>query len=266
MKSLNRLLRLAWNRIYSDYFMGSRLEEYQKIVQTALDLGFEHMTVSEFSQRVIKQSLPKKVMIHRHDIDTDIRTARKIYQIEQKLGVRSTFYFRLSTLNQKLMSDIKASGGEVGYHFEELAQFCKDNNIKSKEEALSNLPAIRNKFVVNFENIKKKYDIDMTTVAAHGDFVNRKIGLPSTVIVDESVKREVSIFCEAYDVFFMNALDIYISDKPYPQYYHPVNIFDAMKTYDIICFTSHPRQWDTNFLVNTWDNLKRVVEGIRWSM
>ena len=250
----------------NDYFMRSRLSEYETLIVKSKQKGFEHLTVSEWHRGLISDSLPDKVIIHRHDIDTDIRTARKMHKIEQKQGVKSTFYFRLSTLDKCLIREIESSSSEVGYHFEELAQFCKDNGVKEATIANSSIGQIREIFKTNLQGLRERFGCEISSVAAHGDFVNRKLKLPSTILLNEELKQQLNILCEGYDDHLMDSCDIYIRDMQYPLFYSPVNFLQALDQFNIIYFTTHPRQWETNILVNTWDNLKRLIEGIKWAI
>jgi hypothetical protein len=250
----------------NDYFMRSRLAEYDSLIRQSKKKGFAHLTISEWHRAVISDRLPEKVVIHRHDIDTDTRTARKMHEIEQKHGVKATYYFRLSTLDRRLIRDIENSSSEVGYHFEELAQFCKDNKVHDASVAKRSMDQIREIFKINLQALRAQFACEFNSVAAHGDFVNRKLKLPSTLVLNDELKQQLSILCEGYDDHLMSSADIYIRDMQYPVFYSPVNFFEALDKYNVIYFTTHPRQWETNVLVNTWDNLKRLFEGIRWAM
>ena len=69
-------------RIYGDYFMRSRLEEYESIIEMSLENGYKHVTLSEFVNLCKKKISGSKYFIHRHDIDSDIETARAFFQID----------------------------------------------------------------------------------------------------------------------------------------------------------------------------------------
>jgi hypothetical protein len=262
---------LIINRIYSDYLMVSRLGEYKKLLIESLRLGYQHVSLIQYNDILNSGIFNKNVLyfIHRHDIDTDVRTAKKMFSIEKSLGIRSSYYFRLSTLDYCFMKEIDEYGSEASYHFEELSDYCKKYNIKSKEKALSNLDKIRLIFKRNIEVIEKESAIKIRSVAAHGDFVNRQLGVVNNVITDDfSLRNELGIDCEAYDSKLVDSFDLYISDKPHPIYFSPLSPFQALKSLNtkntVICMTTHPRQWETNWVVNTKDNIFRAIEGARW--
>ncbi len=191
---------------------------------------------------------------------------KKFFEIENKYNVKASYYFRLSTLDYKFMKEIHEYGSEASYHFEEIAQYCKDNHIKSKIDALKDIDKIKEIFSDNLRMIENKIvNFKINTVCSHGDFVNRKLDIVNNEITkDLELRKELGLSCETYDKDIFKSFDIYVSDKPYPKYYHPNSIFDYIGNKNVICMLSHPRQWRTNIVVNTLDNIKRVYEGIRW--
>lgn len=250
------------NRIYSDYFMPSRLKEYNEMINQLCINNYEHITFRDY-KKVIDSGLnkDKKYSINRHDIDT----AKEFFKIEKKYGVKASYYFRLSTLDFPFMKELEAYGIEASYHFEETAQYCKDNHIKSKDEVINQMPKIKEQFILNFKMIENKLGYKLSTVCFHGDFVNRKLEIVNNEITkDINLRKELNLSCETYDKDIMNSFDIYVSDRPYPIFYYPKSIFEYIGDKNIICQLSHPRQWRINIIVNTLDNIKRVCEGLKW--
>ena len=113
--------------------------------------------------------------------------------------------------------------------------------------------------------IEKKIGVKLHIVCSHGDFVNRKLNIINHEITkDKLLREELGLICETYDKDIMNSFNIYVSDAPYPIFYTPNSIFDYIGKKNLICMLSHPRQWRTNIVINTLDNIKRVWEGFRW--
>jgi len=254
------------NRIYSDYLMPSRLDEYELIIKTLKEQGYEHITFRDYKNRLDNNTLGNnRYFINRHDIDTDVSTAKEFFRIEKRYEVKATYYFRLSTLDFEFMKEIEAYGSEASYHFEEIARYCKDNHIKSRDEIFKQMESIKQLFIENFQMIEKKLNTKLKTVCSHGDFVNRKLNIVNNEITkDKKLREKLGIVCEAYDKDIMESFDIYVSDKQYPKFYIPKPIFEYIGKENIICMLSHPRQWRTAPIINTLDNLKRVYEGIVW--
>jgi hypothetical protein len=261
-----KILTSIYNRIYHDYLMISRLSEYEKIIKHLTEEGYQHITMKEFCYKLKNSALDnKKYFINRHDIDTDISTAKEFFKIEKKYNAKATYYFRLSTLDIDLMKEISDYGSEVGYHFEEIATFAKKNHIKSKDKLLENLEEIKSLFKINFRNIEKKANLKIETVCSHGDFVNRKLNILNNEITkDKSLREELGIKCEAYDKDLMKGFDIYLSDGGFSLCVKAKDILLMMKKRNIICLLTHPRQWRTNWKVNTLDNIKRMWEEFKW--
>jgi hypothetical protein len=254
-------------RIYADYFAPCRLEEYARLIEKALEAGFEHYTVYELFCAISAKStqLHDKIFVHRHDIDTDTATARLFFEVEKQFGIKSSYYFRLNTLDKRLMSEIQQYGSEVGYHYEEIATYSKRLGLKTKEDVIKNLNKIRDEFEANFIDVENRLGFKLRTVASHGDFANRKLGVLNTLILEDRKLRErLAIECETYDDFIMSFFDVYLSDGPPKKYYLRGSPFDALGAKNRICLLTHPRHWRTNIAVNTVDNLTRFMEELHW--
>jgi hypothetical protein len=253
-------------RIYSDYGMPSRLCMHEKLIRAALDAGFTQTSVREYFDSLRDgHAAGSKVIVHRHDIDTDLRTTRKLFEIEKKYGIKASYYFRLSTLDFGLMREIEAYGSEAGYHYEELASFAKRNKIKDPNLVRDRLPDIRDAFRKNFHWLEQQLGTKIRTVAGHGDFANRRLKLNNTeILADPQLREDCGIECEAYDRDLLDHIDMYIADRPPPQYYWPTSPLNVIGVHQRICLVTHPRQVETNWKENTKDNLFRFYEAVTW--
>jgi hypothetical protein len=254
------------SRFYCDYLMPSQLDSYEGLVRAASVVGYAQISVRLFHDMVSKgESLPDKVIVHRHDIDTDLRTTRKLFEIEKKHGIKSSFYFRLSTLDIKLMREIEAYGSEASYHYEELATYAKKSKIRDATALRDRLPEIRSDFVTNFSRIEERLGRKLRTVAGHGDFANRKLKVNNTeIFADQTLRQRCGIEVETYDRTLMENFDIYITDRPAPQFYYPSSPLEALGRHRRIYLLTHPRQVETNWKANTKENLCRLFEELTW--
>jgi hypothetical protein len=246
--------------------MPSRLGIYDNFVRQALNLGYAQTSVrSYFKFMRGTEYYDKKIIVHRHDIDTDVRTARKLFEVEKKHNIKSSFYFRKATLDFDFMREIEEYGSEASYHYEEVASFAKKNHIKDPSEIRKHFPEIRNEFLANFNLIEGLLGKKLTTVASHGDFANRRLKLINHELLnDQKLRERCGIECESYDQTLLNNFDIYISDRPHPQYYYPISPFDAIGQHKKICLLTHPVQWETNWIESTKSNLVRIYEELNW--
>src|SRR5690242_13420002 len=110
-------------RLYHDFLMPSRLDEYGELLQLLVLNSYVFVTIRDFSLFVSGEAtLPgAHIALLRHDIDSDLKTARAMFALERKFAVRSTYYFRLNTVDVPFMRELEAEGSEVGYHYEEIA-------------------------------------------------------------------------------------------------------------------------------------------------
>ena len=255
-----------FGRLYCDYLMPSQLAAYEAVVREAHQAGYAQTSVRCYADLGRDGgSPPERVLVHRHDIDTDLRTTRKLFDLEKRHGIHSSFYFRLSTLDFHLMREIEEYGSEASYHYEELATYAKENRIKDAATLRGRMPEIRARFRANFSYIEGRLGTKLRTVASHGDFVNRRLKVTNTEILDDAPLRAAcGIVYEAYDRALLDQFDIYISDRPAPQYYYPTAPGDAIHGHRRICLVTHPRQVETNWRANTKDNLFRFYEGMVW--
>jgi hypothetical protein len=258
-------MKSLFNRLYAHYLMPSRLREYEDLLMQARDAGYRQLSVRDFHRTVCRANAePGKVLVQRHDIDSDVRTARKMFALEVRHGVRASYYFRLSTLDFGFMRDIEAAGSEASYHYEEVATFAKQHRLRSADAVRARFPEIRSLFERNYNRIRDQLGVQMTTVASHGDFANRRLKVINQELLDDALRRRCGIACESYDEALLRQFDQYISDKPYPVFYHPQSPFKALGRHERICLLTHPIQWETNWVENTRCNVVRLAEEVAW--
>lgn len=250
-------------RIYSDYLMADRTADYEVLLRAAIGAGYTLMSLRDFI--ALGQGGPQRIMVLRHDIDTDPATARRLFEIERSLGARASYYFRLTTLDTRLMVEIEEFGSEASYHFEEIADFVKLHGIRCPGMLRARMDEVEDQFFINFTDIERRTGIKLRTVASHGDFVNRKLGVINHELLQNAALRQrCGITHEAYDAALMHCFDIYISDRAWPEMYRPCSPLEVLDTHERIYFTSHPVHWRTNWRESSRHNLMRLLESWSW--
>lgn len=258
-------MKTVLRRLYSDYLMPSRLHHYAALLRQAERAGYRQTSVRGWLAALRAGDAGGPVLVHRHDIDTDLRTARALFALEQRHGVRASYYFRLSTLDFGLMREIERHGSEASYHYEELATYAKRTHLKQAAAVRERLAEIRAEFERNFRRVEAGLGSKMLTVASHGDFANRRLGLTNcAVLEDAALRARCGIACECYDPALLASFDLYISDRPAPVYFHPLAPQQALGRYRRICLLTHPAQWRTNWAASSRHNLQRLVQAWRW--
>lgn len=251
-------------RIYDDFFRPSKEGEYEEIIRTAKECGYEFHTMLSFEE-VIKNGVDpnKKYVILRRDIDTaDSAILRKFLETEKKYGARATYYFRWNTIDKKLMRDIEEAGGEASYHFEEIATFCYKHRIRSKEVVISKMEEVRDMFIANIAKFRKDTGMKCLTVASHGDYVNTKFQLQSKELMSDRVREATGIIREAYDHEHFDLLSCRYADQDERDNFTSMAI-DAIKRGEpVLELLTHPRQWNSPVWINLKEEMGRVIRGL----
>ncbi len=245
------------NRIYNDYFMPERISEYEKLLQTFLDNGYKFLMIKDYK----KCNDKNKYIFIRHDIDSDIDIARKMFLVEKKLKIKTTFYFRLETFSKSLVEEILEYGSEVGYHYEELATFVKENKLTSIDDVQKNKPKIQELFLENIRKIEEKYHFKLASIASHGDFINRKLGITNKIIYDEKLRKKLNLI-EAYDVD--DYVDFRTSDTMYPKFFKEDPYLAISKKAKKVLLLIHTRYYGKNPKERFKLDVKRVIDSIKF--
>lgn len=260
----------VWDRIYSDFLHTSRLDTYERLLESALAADYQICSVGGLWRRMVVGGLEpaRRYLLVRHDVDTDPGTAAAMWQINRRLGVETSFFFRLSTLDPGLMAEIGAAGSEASYHYEELATVAKRRRLRSRADAMNHLPEARERFAENLGRLRLLTGLPMTVVASHGDFVNRRLGLPNWVILtDPDLRHALGIDLETYDEALLSNLPSRHADGPHPRHWDPTDPATAIQAGErVISVLVHPRHWRVNRVVNARDDAGRVFEGVRFSL
>jgi hypothetical protein len=265
-----RMLITIRDRLYADFVMPSRLSVYRSLVETALAGGYEILSIEALWQRVRGDGLDpaRRYLALRHDVDTDAGTAAAMWRIDRELGVRSSYYFRLSTIAPALMHDVGSAGGEASYHYEELATIAKRRGIGSAAELEAHLPEARAEFASNLEALRSRTGLPMRVVSAHGDFVNRRLGVANwALLADPGFRSEVDIDAEAYDPEVIGSFTSQFTDVPHPRYWSPADPLERIRDRDRAVFVLvHPRHWQVDRLGNLRDDIGRALEGAQYGL
>ena len=168
----------------------------------------------------------------------------------------------MSTFDKKLIKKINEYGSEVGYHFEEIANFCKENKNISSSFVFDNLAKIKQIFINNVKKFEKETNSKLYSVAAHGDFINRKINVYNSILMDEQVRKDIKVNIEAYDI--EKKLDFRTCDCMYPKFWvdNPINAIKEDKKKVLLLV--HTRWWDKSPLIRFKNDFIRLVESVRY--
>jgi len=262
-------LKKIYRRMVADFLMPSRLAEYRATLGHFVEQGYQFLTVDAYASHIAKGTLwgLGPVAVLRQDVDTDVATARAMWRIEQELGVQASRYFRLSTFDSRLMQEIDAAGGEASYHFEEMATFAKKRRIKSAQQLRHSVDEIVPRFEDNLARMRGETGLAMTTVASHGDFVNRRLGVYNhELLACPEVRQRLGVANEVYDAALAAPVEARYCDRPYHQKWDagdPRSITPSKAR--VVYLLVHPRHWRASPACNLYDDAGRIWEAVRYA-
>jgi hypothetical protein len=122
------------------------LKEYKKLLAELIKSKYKFMTFAEFMEI---RSREGQLVILRHDVDKMPLRSLRTAEMENELGIKGTYYFRVENKEfpSEVIEHIAKFGHEIGYHYETM-DACKGNSEKAWEEFKSNLAILRNVFPV----------------------------------------------------------------------------------------------------------------------
>ncbi len=158
------------------------LKTYSKLLDTLVSKGYRFVRFDDFLKENSKFKIQNsKLIILRHDVDRKPENALRTAQMENELGIKGTYYFRIvpESFDEKLIREIAGLGHEIGYHYEEVDTVyrqvkSKKSKVKSEMQILRHahndneamITLAYEKFKVNLEKIRKI--VAVNTICMHG--------------------------------------------------------------------------------------------------
>jgi len=275
-------------KIWQNYLMPSRLGDLADWFRLSFEHGYRFYSVESYWKATDagRKEPPPGSIVLRHDIDVDLAAARAMFTLEKKLSISSSYYFRLGTVDLPLMRAIAESGGEASYHYEELATEVKARCLRTAEEIQARLPSVRQRFRENLQRMRDMTGLPMDTVAAHGDWANRAIGVANTELLKApDLRTDLGVKVEAYDHELIKFVTARYADAVCPKWWvgkriapardgHLDFLDDAPKTpvdavrqgLPVIYILLHPEQWKSGPQWHFKAQVKRVGEGMAYRL
>jgi hypothetical protein len=255
-------------RLQGDYLQRERLDELRAHLKSAREHGYETMTLSAFCDLVAagRPRADDRILLLRHDIDTDLRRARRMWEIERGLGMVGSYFFRRCTWDVGFMRELSSAGCEVGYHYEELATVIKERGAATATQARALLGAARALLRTTIAELRADSGLPLDVLAAHGDFANRAVGVSNVeLLADLALREEIGVRLEAYDV--EPHVSARSSDGVPPRGWRPGDPMDAIRRGEpVVEVLLHPRSWGGAPLTNARADLRRLGEGCAYGL
>ena len=142
---------------------------YKNLLQSLKGHHYQFQTFREFIEK------PKgKAIILRHDVDKLPENSLIFAQIQHKLGIKGSYFFRIvpQSFDERIIKKIAELGHEIGYHYEDLsltAGSMKNEKLKIKnDDECSRILFERGieSFQKNLETLRKIAPVK--TICMHG--------------------------------------------------------------------------------------------------
>jgi hypothetical protein len=218
--------------------------------------GYDPMPIGEYLAGTIKQE--KKLLV-RHDVDDLPMKALKMAEVENAMGIRSSYFFRdvRSTFKPNIIKQISSLGHEIGLHYESFSRYKGHPDLAINDFRRS---------MSRFRELVK-----VETICAHGDstspFDNRQL-LDYYDLKSEGVKWELSKDIDYSETLYLtdtggswnskfNRRDLVVSEHSSKsestlELIREINHAKLPKT---ILINIHPQRWSDNLL--EWYALKQ---------
>lgn len=263
---LMSLVTVIRSHIIHDYFMPSKIADYEEIVIAAKKAGYTFETIKSFDDLIESGKIhDSKRMIIRRDVDTKAtRIMNGMHEVENKHNARSTCFFRNKIVMPSLIRQIQESGSIASYHYEEVAIYAEKHKLKTKEAVIDAMPEIKEMFAHNLLSFRDKTCLVCDVVASHGDFINVRLGLSNTIILEDMQYRiDLGISREAYDNEQMKYVTCRIADHSTVNF-KEVALEAIRRGEPVIYLLTHPRQWGAAPWANTKENASRLFRGLKY--
>ena len=248
--------------LFIKYLKNDRIKEYDSIIKKALESDYEVISLRDYAEE--KYDKTKNLLVLRHDVDHFSDGTKMMLEVEKKYGVKSSFYFRNSTYEPKLMKEIEVYGSEASLHFEPIADFVKANpQIKNRDDLFRTDFQKRCLTILksNLERYRVLLDIPCVTIASHGEYENSLVQTPNNYLTEDiETYKYLGIKLEAYNKEMIDRVTCYISDVPIEVnggYKYSVAPLEAIANNEqFIMFLSHPNHW----YYSLWKQFKKLIK------
>ncbi|MCD4737360.1 MAG: hypothetical protein K8R53_15050 [Bacteroidales bacterium] len=131
--------------------MDFTVKKYRELLISIVNAGFNFQTFEDYLAN------PKeKTVILRHDVDKKPKNSLLFAQIQSKMSIRGSYYFRIvrQSYDEAIIREIASLGHEIGYHYEEM------DLVRGDIEAAIEL------FRTNLKKLRNFYPVK--TICMHG--------------------------------------------------------------------------------------------------
>lgn len=118
----------------------------------------------------------------RHDVDQHPASALRMARIEEELGIRSTWYFRWRTADDRVIAQLRERGHDVGLHYETLTRVLLRLGEDRPSDIESMIPWCREVLTREIDTFTRRHG-PIVSVCPHGD--SRVPGVSNAVLLKD---------------------------------------------------------------------------------
>jgi len=124
---------------------------------------------------------------------------------------------------------------------------------------------LKEQFRANLVYFRAETGAASQTVAAHGDFLNRRLGVDNNVFLDQELMDELGIVAEVYQSWLWQSAFARVADRPFPLCWRPHSPEMALaKEPRVLWLVLHPRQWVRDAWANTRADITRTSQELEY--
>lgn len=239
---------------------------YKQLLESFQDNGYSFQTFEEF---ITKPN--EKVIVLRHDVDRMPKNALELAIIEQSLGIKATYFYRIvkEVDVPELIEAVRDLGHEIAYHYEDLT-LAKGDKQKAIKLWKKNLTYLRTYYPVK-------------TVCMHGSPMTK---WDNRDIWQDYSYKQYGIIAEPYfdvnyeEIFYIteagrswNNTKVSMRDKVKSSFTHKINSINdiiilsaSSQAPNKLMINVHPHNWSGNWFgwtrILMWQSLKNIFKRI----
>jgi hypothetical protein len=145
---------------------GPRWREYRELLLRARDEGYAAVSLEDWVLGGDTENGP--ILVLRHDVDQCPSSALAMAEIEEGLGIRSTWYFRWRTAHELVIDRLREAGCAVGLHYETLSRQAMSRRIRPGAELRGLIRECRGLLRREIAAFSERHG-EIRSVCPHGD-------------------------------------------------------------------------------------------------
>lgn len=145
----------------------ARWSEYGALLETALANGYRVLGVEQW----LTAGAPTgdgPLLVLRHDVDQQPRSALAMARVERGLGIGSAWYFRWRTADAGTIARLRQDGDAVGFHYETLSRLALERGARGEAAIAALVPEARRLLTEEIATFNRLHGA-VRTICPHGD-------------------------------------------------------------------------------------------------